>query len=41
MAVEMDADGPLAGEILAFATVVSIVTIFLWVSLLSAAGILT
>ncbi|MBQ6383463.1 MAG: AEC family transporter [Clostridia bacterium] len=40
MAVEMGADGPLAGEILAFATVVSIVTIFLWVSLLSAGGIL-
>ena len=38
MAVEMDADGPLAGEILAVTTVCSIVTVFLWVSVLSAAG---
>ena len=38
MAVEMDADGPLAGEILAVTTVCSIVTVFLWVSALSSAG---
>ena len=35
MAVEMDADGPLAGEILAATTILSIVTVFLWVSFLS------
>ncbi len=38
MAVEMDADGPLAGEILAVTTVCSIVTVFLWVLLLSYIG---
>ena len=40
MAVEMDADGPLAGEILAVTTVCSVVTVFFWVSLLSGAGML-
>ena len=38
MAVEMGADGPLAGEILAVTTVSSIVTVFLWVSVLSSMG---
>ena len=38
MAVEMGADGPLAGEILAVTTVSSIVTVFLWVSALSSMG---
>ena len=34
----MGADGPLAGEILAVTTVSSIVTVFLWVSVLSSMG---
>lgn len=38
MAAEMGADGPLAGEILAVTTVSSIVTVFLWVSVLSSMG---
>ncbi len=38
MAVEMDADGRLAGEILAVTTVCSVVTVFVWVSVLSGAG---
>ena len=41
MAVEMDADGPLAGEIVAITTVCSIVTVFLWVLGLSAMGAFT
>ena len=41
MALEMEADGPLAGGILAVTTVCSMVTVFLWVSLLSIAGALT
>ncbi|MBQ9262986.1 MAG: AEC family transporter [Clostridia bacterium] len=39
MALEMGADGTLAGEILAFTTVCSIVTVFIWVSLLSKLGV--
>ncbi|MCR4877571.1 MAG: AEC family transporter [Clostridiales bacterium] len=38
MAVEMGADGPLAGGILAATTVCSTVSVFLWVLLLSAMG---
>ena len=38
MALEMDADGPLAGEIVACTTVCSIVTVFIWVSVLSLLG---
>ena len=41
MAIEMDADGPLAGEILAVTTVCSMVTVFIWVSLLSHVGAFT
>ncbi len=40
MAVEMGADGPLAGEILATTTVLSIFTVFLWVSVLSGMNLL-
>ena len=35
MAIEMDADGPLAGQIVATTSVFSIGTVFLWVLLLS------
>lgn len=35
MAIEMDADGPLAGQIVATTSVLSIATVFLWVLLLS------
>ena len=38
MAVEMDADGPLAAEIVAVTTVCSMLAVFLWVSVLSGAG---
>ena len=40
MALEMDADGPLAGEILAVTTVCSMGTVFLWVLALSQMGLL-
>lgn len=39
-AEQMGADGELAGEIVASTTILSIVTVFLWVSLLSSAGLL-
>lgn len=38
MAKEMGADGPLAGEIVAFTSTLSIVTIFLWMLLLTGLG---
>ena len=38
MAKEMGADGPLAGEIVAFTSTLSIVTIFLWMLLFTGIG---
>lgn len=40
MAVAMDADGELAGQMVVFTTLCSLVTIFLWVMLLSGMGLL-
>lgn len=40
LAVAMDADGELAGQMVIFTTLGSLVTIFLWVMLLSGAGLL-
>lgn len=40
MAVSMDADGELAGQMVVFTTLASLVTIFLWVMLLSGASLL-
>lgn len=40
MAQEMDADGELAGEIVAFTSIASIITIFLWVLLLTGIGLI-
>lgn len=39
MAVAMEGDGELAGEVVAFTTLASLFTVFLWVNLLSAVGI--
>lgn len=39
MAVAMDGDGELAGEVVAFTTLASLFTVFIWVNVLSAAGI--
>ena len=41
MAENMGGDGPLAGQIVAVSSVISIVTLFLWVVVLGAAGLLT
>lgn len=40
MAVAMDADGELAGQMVIFSTLLSLITIFLWVFGLSSAGLL-
>lgn len=40
MAVAMDADGELAGQMVAFSTLLSLVTIFGWTALLSSLGLL-
>lgn len=40
MAVAMDADGELAGQMVAFSTLFSLVTIFAWTALLSGMGLL-
>ncbi len=39
MAVAMEGDGELAGEIVAFTTLASLFTVFIWVNILSATGI--
>ena len=41
MAENMGGDGPLAGQIVAFSSAISVVTLFLWVAGLGAAGLLT
>ena len=40
MAVAMDADGELAGQLVAFSTLFSLVSIFCWTALLSALSVL-
>ena len=41
MAENMGGDGPLAGQIVAFSSVVSVLTLFLWVAGMGVAGLLT
>lgn len=41
MADNMGGDGPLAGELVAFSSVVSVFTLFLWVVVMNMAGLLT
>jgi len=38
MAMQMDGDGELAGQLVVFTTVFSIITMFLWIALLMAFG---